>query len=77
MQPDELKLPKKKPSIKDQISKSIYAAKIPKKYTLISSGIDIGVPSTVGRGFRPQQQPTPVNQENDYIENTYIDDYFE
>jgi hypothetical protein len=77
MQPDELKLPKKKPSIKDQIYLSRFGIGVPKKYTVISSGIDIDAPSSVGRISRPQQQQAPVNQENDYIENTYIDDYFE
>lgn len=73
---EELKIPKERPGIKDQIPLSRFKYGSPRKYTTIMSGIDIDsnyiqpVPKTISRAQLE-------NQENDYIENTYIDDYFQ
>lgn len=77
MQPDDLKLPKKKPSIKDQIYLSRFGVGVPKKYIDVVRGVDINSQTLIGRTLVSQPQQLPVNQENDYLENTYIDDYFE
>ena len=71
---DNLKIPKERPSIKDQIPVSRFKYIPVRKYTSAMSGIDVSKP------LPPRAKSKEVmieTQENDYIENTYIDDYFE
>jgi len=73
---DDLKVPREKPSIKDQIPLSIFRYDPPGKYTIAMSGIVIGSNSTL-LGRNSIVPPPAEIQENDYVENTYIDDYFQ
>lgn len=71
---DNLKIPKERPSIKDQIPVSRFKYTPVRKYTSAMSGIDLSKP------LPPRSISKVVIaeiSENDYIENTYIDDYFE
>lgn len=71
---DNSKFPKERPSIKDQIPVSRFKYSPARKYTSAMSGIDISSPLPP----RGRSAVTRVEiPENDYIENTYIDDYFE
>lgn len=68
---DEFKVP---PSIKDQIPVSRFKYSPVRKYTAAMSGLDISRPL-------PQRGRSSVElveiSNNDYIDNTYIDDYFQ
>jgi hypothetical protein len=73
---DDLKVPREKPSIKDQIPVSIFRYESPRKYTVAMSGINVDSNSTL-LGRHSIVPPPAEIQENDYVENTYIDDYFQ
>jgi hypothetical protein len=73
---DDLKVPREKPSIKDQIPLSIFSYDPPVKYTIAMRGIVIGSNSTLLGRHSIVPLPAEI-QENDYVENTYIDDYFQ
>jgi hypothetical protein len=78
MRPEEIKIPRKKPSIIDQAGTSIYSnTKRPKRY-MDTIGRIKGLETGVVQARRSRPPSSPIGfPENDYIENTYIDDYFE
>lgn len=75
---DNLKVPREKPSIKDQIPVSIFSYIPLRKYTTAMMGLEINSNANANLLGRSSIVPPPAEiQENDYIENTYIDDYFQ
>jgi hypothetical protein len=76
LDPKYLKIPKRKPSVRDQVGRSRFSYTPSGKYTDRIKGINIDTTYTPPI---PKLDPGQIteNQENDYIENTYIDDYFE
>lgn len=78
MKPEEIKIPRKKPSIIDQAGTSIYSnTKRPKRY-MDTIGKIKGLETGVVQARRSKPSSSTIGfPENDYIENTFIDDYFE
>ena len=75
---DDLKVPREKPSIKDQIPVSIYSYIPLRKYTIAMKGLEINSNANANLLGRSSIVLPPAEiQENDYVENTYIDDYFQ
>ncbi len=75
---DDLKVPREKPSIKDQIPVSIFRYESPRKYTVAMKGLEFNSNANASLLGRHSIVPPPADiQENDYVENTYIDDYFQ
>jgi hypothetical protein len=77
MEPEELKVPKKRPSIIDQVNSSRFSVgRRPGKY-LDGLGRIKGLETGAAGPIRkPAVLPPPAVTDNDYVEN-YVDDYFE
>lgn len=76
MKPEDLKVPKKRPSIIDQAGNSIYSIKRPVKYANnISSvrGLETGTATPIRKAVLATP---PTVTDNDYVDN-YVNDYFE